>query len=235
MIMMCKKAPARSSVKEKEEYSLGAELLHVEPSQPTPFFQISFKEVLAERPDSSSFLHLLYLVFGFSSRRFEINTTSEEPGFYDSIGRLDVSRVWLVIRKFPISLSVNGVNETEIFFFLCRFQQVNEERVQQMERENSFITRWNDKKDTTVSRPRRTQMEITGGVFVCACIDLPACVRASQVRDSFEQLFWWIKIKKRRRCEEVEVREKGLLLLLTFTAGTLCLDASDPRKTFVFG
>ncbi|KAM9335311.1 arf-GAP with Rho-GAP domain, ANK repeat and PH domain-containing protein 2 [Symphorus nematophorus] len=28
---------------------------------------------------------------------------------------------------------------------------VNEERVQQMERENSFITRWNDKKDTTFS------------------------------------------------------------------------------------
>uniref|UniRef100_A0A3Q3RH75 ArfGAP with RhoGAP domain, ankyrin repeat and PH domain 2 n=1 Tax=Mastacembelus armatus TaxID=205130 RepID=A0A3Q3RH75_9TELE len=31
--------------------------------------------------------------------------------------------------------------------------KVNEEQVQQMERENSFITRWNDKKDTTVSRP----------------------------------------------------------------------------------
>uniref|UniRef100_A0A3B4ZYD2 PH domain-containing protein n=1 Tax=Stegastes partitus TaxID=144197 RepID=A0A3B4ZYD2_9TELE len=30
---------------------------------------------------------------------------------------------------------------------------VNEDQVQQMERENSFITRWNDKKDTTVSRP----------------------------------------------------------------------------------
>uniref|UniRef100_A0A7N6BWY1 ArfGAP with RhoGAP domain, ankyrin repeat and PH domain 2 n=1 Tax=Anabas testudineus TaxID=64144 RepID=A0A7N6BWY1_ANATE len=30
---------------------------------------------------------------------------------------------------------------------------VNEDQVQQMERENSFITRWNDKKDTTVSEP----------------------------------------------------------------------------------
>lgn len=28
--------------------------------------------------------------------------------------------------------------------------QVDEERVQQMERENGFITRWNDKKDATV-------------------------------------------------------------------------------------
>uniref|UniRef100_A0A3Q1H731 ArfGAP with RhoGAP domain, ankyrin repeat and PH domain 2 n=1 Tax=Anabas testudineus TaxID=64144 RepID=A0A3Q1H731_ANATE len=36
---------------------------------------------------------------------------------------------------------------------------VNEDQVQQMERENSFITRWNDKKDTTVSEP-------------CACICL---------------------------------------------------------------
>lgn len=62
-----------------------------------------------------------------------------------------------------------------------------------MERENSFITRWNDKKDATVSRPAETQMEITNGCSVCVCvcvgmgIDLPACVRVPQIRDSFEQ------------------------------------------------
>lgn len=32
----------------------------------------------------------------------------------------------------------------------CFPLQVDEERVQQMETENSFITRWNDKKDATV-------------------------------------------------------------------------------------
>lgn len=39
------------------------------------------------------------------------------------------------------------------FFAASRdlFHQVTEDRVQQMERENSFILRWNDKKDTTVS------------------------------------------------------------------------------------
>lgn len=73
--------------------------------------------------------------------------------------------------------------------FLWRFQQVNEDRVQQMERENSFIARWNDKKDTTVSRPAEPKWKPpTGVLFVCACIDLPACDRASQIRDSFERV-----------------------------------------------
>uniref|UniRef100_A0A671W2S8 ArfGAP with RhoGAP domain, ankyrin repeat and PH domain 2 n=1 Tax=Sparus aurata TaxID=8175 RepID=A0A671W2S8_SPAAU len=47
---------------------------------------------------------------------------------------------------------------------------VNEDRVQQMERENSFITRWNEKKDATVSRPSRTEMESTDGCSVCLCV-----------------------------------------------------------------
>uniref|UniRef100_A0A3B4Z229 PH domain-containing protein n=1 Tax=Seriola lalandi dorsalis TaxID=1841481 RepID=A0A3B4Z229_SERLL len=44
---------------------------------------------------------------------------------------------------------------------------VNEDQVQQMERENSFITRWNDKKDTTVSRP--TEPKSPMGVSPSMC------------------------------------------------------------------
>lgn len=61
-----------------------------------------------------------------------------------------------------------------------------------MERENSFITRWNDKKDTTVSPARRTQVEIADGCCVCVffvCVLIcPHCIRASQIRDAIEQV-----------------------------------------------
>lgn len=57
-------------------------------------------------------------------------------------------------------------------------QQVNEERVLQMERENSFITRWNDKKDTTVSGPAESKWKSpTGVLFVCECSLI--CLHAS--------------------------------------------------------
>lgn len=59
-----------------------------------------------------------------------------------------------------------------------------------MERENSFITRWNEKKDTTVSGPAEPKWKSPMGVllervFVCVCararIDLPECVGESQM------------------------------------------------------
>lgn len=48
---------------------------------------------------------------------------------------------------------------------LSRFSpQVDEERAQQMEKENGFITRWNDKKDATVgpsaSRSRKLALAL---------------------------------------------------------------------------
>lgn len=39
------------------------------------------------------------------------------------------------------------------------FQQVNQDQVEQMERENSFITRWNDKKDTSVSLSKELEQK----------------------------------------------------------------------------
>lgn len=38
--------------------------------------------------------------------------------------------------------------------------QVDEERVQQMERENSFITRWNEKKDATVGSTEAAALDV---------------------------------------------------------------------------
>lgn len=113
--------------------------------------------------------------------------------------------------------------------FLC-FQQVNEDREQQMERENSFITRWNDKKDTTVSRPCRTQMEITDGcLFVCLCVCVLICLHAS---GSLKSEIYLNKFPVFLAKNEVGEGGRGVwggkraLFLLTFTAGTLCLDAS---------
>uniref|UniRef100_A0A8C3AFZ4 ArfGAP with RhoGAP domain, ankyrin repeat and PH domain 2 n=1 Tax=Cyclopterus lumpus TaxID=8103 RepID=A0A8C3AFZ4_CYCLU len=66
---------------------------------------------------------------------------------------------------------------------------VNESRVQQMERENSFITRWNEKKDTTVGRATEPKwISPMGALFVCVyvCIDLPACFRVSPSMRSTE-------------------------------------------------
>uniref|UniRef100_A0A672J4M8 ArfGAP with RhoGAP domain, ankyrin repeat and PH domain 2 n=1 Tax=Salarias fasciatus TaxID=181472 RepID=A0A672J4M8_SALFA len=56
---------------------------------------------------------------------------------------------------------------------------VNEDQVQQMERENSFITRWNDKKDTTVSRP----MEITY-LCVCVCVCVSPSMRPTELAET---------------------------------------------------
>uniref|UniRef100_A0A4W6E7W8 ArfGAP with RhoGAP domain, ankyrin repeat and PH domain 2 n=1 Tax=Lates calcarifer TaxID=8187 RepID=A0A4W6E7W8_LATCA len=50
---------------------------------------------------------------------------------------------------------------------------VNEDQVQQMERENSFITRWNEKKDTTVSRPAEPKWKSPTGVIYPLIIPLP--------------------------------------------------------------
>lgn len=53
--------------------------------------------------------------------------------------------------NFP-SQTLEIVSAGSLTYWSCDlFHQVTEDRVQQMERENSFILRWNDKKDTTVS------------------------------------------------------------------------------------
>uniref|UniRef100_A0A3B3VFP0 Rho-GAP domain-containing protein n=1 Tax=Poecilia latipinna TaxID=48699 RepID=A0A3B3VFP0_9TELE len=60
---------------------------------------------------------------------------------------------------------------------------VNEDQVQQMETENSFITRWNEKKDTAVSRPTRNNKIYNVVWFTCV---RPGCELAPRVSNSSE-------------------------------------------------
>lgn len=83
-------------------------------------------------------------------------------------------------------------------------------------------------------------MEITDGCSVsiysmCVYIDLRACVRVSQIRVSFEQVF--LAKMKGMRGDNGKMGEAGAggggkraLFLLTFTAGTFCLDASAEKN-----
>lgn len=106
----------------------------------------------------------------------------------------------LVSSRWFGSFSLAGVWIDVCVFLWCFFQQVNEDRVQQMERENSFITRWNEKKDATVSRPSRTEMESTDGCSVCLCvgIDLPVCVRALSNQGFIWASFLFFSAKMKR-------------------------------------
>lgn len=105
--------------------------------------------------------------------------------------------------------------------FMWCFQQVNEDQVQQMERENSFITRWNDKKDTTVSQAAEPKWKSPMGVvFVCLCMCVLICPHASGSLKSGIHLsrspVFRAKmrvgkgIRGRRRRQEQAGEEKGL-------------------------
>lgn len=72
------------------------------------------------------------------------------------------------------------------------------------------------------------------------CIDLPACIRASQIKDAIEQVSCfsgtnkgvggggWVREGAGGRGRRV--RKKRAMFLLTFTPGTLCLDASAEKN-----
>nr|XP_046237529.1 arf-GAP with Rho-GAP domain, ANK repeat and PH domain-containing protein 2 isoform X2 [Scatophagus argus] len=64
---------------------------------------------------------------------------------------------------------------------------VNEERVQQMERENSFITRWNDKKDTTFAPAGDLIFEVyleKRGPENCCLIKLSPSMRSAELAET---------------------------------------------------
>ncbi|XP_026183061.1 arf-GAP with Rho-GAP domain, ANK repeat and PH domain-containing protein 2 [Mastacembelus armatus] len=65
--------------------------------------------------------------------------------------------------------------------------KVNEEQVQQMERENSFITRWNDKKDTTFSPAGDLILEVyleTRQPENCCLIKVSPSMRSAELAES---------------------------------------------------
>ncbi|KAM4611838.1 LOW QUALITY PROTEIN: arf-GAP with Rho-GAP domain, ANK repeat and PH domain-containing protein 2 [Polymixia lowei] len=65
--------------------------------------------------------------------------------------------------------------------------KVNEDQVQQMEKENSFITRWNDKKDTTFSPAGDLIFEVyleKREPENCCLIKLSPCMRSAELAES---------------------------------------------------
>ena len=166
-----------------EETSIHLAPSCVKHSQPTPFFKIGFRSVRWTTQSARNtffFFFWFNLVFHVLYLRAEINIPSKKECFYDPIRQFSVSQVmW----EFLIGWSLNRC--VRVFVSTCFFRQVNEDRVQQMERENSFITRWNEKKDATVSRPSRTEMESTDGCSVCLCVYWFARVRQGPLKSGF--------------------------------------------------
>lgn len=98
-----------------------------------------------------------------------------------------------------------------------------------MERENSFITRWNDKKDTTVSLTRRTQWVFCLFLSVLIFPHVSGFFKSGMQLNKFPVFLAKMKGLKGVR-EGAGGEAKGALFLLTFSPGTLCLDASAEKS-----
>ncbi len=147
--------------------------------------------VLAERPNSTVCVWYLFFWFNLALHVLHwsagINITFRKQ-FYDPVKQLNISQVRLACAE-SFSLAEFESMRAPLCVFVMFPTGQWRPSATDGEREQFHHTLERQEGHHGEST-RRTQMEITNGCSVCLCvrIDLPACVRVSRIRDSFEQV-----------------------------------------------